>query len=130
MAKDHYVSRFHLREFCDPTSLDTPDPWLWVGTVSDSSVRRRSPKNVGVSTDLFGGPGALSDPDTTIESFLANEVESPAAFALRALRTAGPENGQLPPPLMRYLAWAASRSLPMQRLEVVWAESFVSSREF
>ena len=25
MAAHHYVSKFHLREFCDPDSLHTPD---------------------------------------------------------------------------------------------------------
>jgi hypothetical protein len=127
MSKDHYVSRFHLREFCDPTSLSTRDPWLWVGMLADNLVKRRSPKKFGFAIDLFAGPGALSDSDRTIETFLANEVESPAAFALRALRTDGLKDGQLPPPLMRYLAWAASRSLPMQRLQVKWAQELGSS---
>ena len=124
MSRDHYVSRFHLREFCDPTSLHTPDPWLWIGTFSDSSVKRRSPRNVGTVAELFAGPGGLADDsETTIEEFLANQVESPAAFALRAL-SAGASNRELPPALMRYLAWAASRSLPMQRLHGQWAERF------
>ncbi len=124
MSKDHYVSRFHLREFCDPSSLNTPDPWLWIGTLADNSVRRKSPSNVATTSDLFAGPGGLANSGATIETFLANEVESPAAFALRALRNGTLEGGQLPPPLMRYLAWAASRSLPMQRLHVQWAERF------
>lgn len=122
MSKDHYVSRFHLSEFCDPASLDTPDPWVWVGTLTNNSIKRRSPKNVGTSHDLFAGSGALSDSEATIETFLANKVEGPAAVALRALRTVELEGGRLPPPLMRYLAWAASRSLVMQRLEVKWAQ--------
>jgi Protein of unknown function (DUF4238) len=124
VSKDHYVSQFHLREFCDPASLGTPDPWLWIGTLADSSIKRRSPKNVATATDLFAGSGGLADSNTTMETFLANEVESPAAFALRALRAAGLDGGHLPPALMRYLAWAASRSLPMQRLAVEWAERF------
>ncbi len=31
---------------------------------------------------------------------------------------------QLPPDVMRYLAWAASRSLPKQRLEADWASRY------
>lgn len=126
MSRDHYVSRFHLREFCDAASLSSHDPWLWLGTITDNSVKRRSPKNVATATDLFDGPGGFERSDTTIETFLANEVESPAAFALRALRNTNLAGGQLPPPLMRYLAWAASRSLPMQRLQLQWAERGVS----
>jgi hypothetical protein len=97
MSKDHYVSRFHLREFCDPASLGTRDPWLWIGTFADGRVKRRSPKNVGTVSDLFAGSGGLSDPGNTIEAFLANEVESPAAFALRAM--SGRPTGGLPDPL-------------------------------
>jgi hypothetical protein len=38
-----------------------------------------------------------------------------------SLRPAG-IGGELPPPLTRYLAWAAARSLPMQTLENFWGE--------
>ena len=126
MSRDHYVSRFHLREFCDPTSLSTPDPWLWIGTLTDQVVKRRSPKNVATAPNLFAGPGAFDDSKGSVETFLANDVESPAAFALRALR-GGAEltGGALPPPLMRYLAWAASRSLPLQRLYAKWGENSI-----
>ena len=47
MASHHYVSHFHLRQFCDPESLDARDSWLWVGSFADGSVRRRAPKNIG-----------------------------------------------------------------------------------
>jgi hypothetical protein len=125
MPADHYVSQFHLREFCDPASLNSRDPWLWLGDLRDDSVRRRSPKNVGSAPNLFAGPGGLSDSTATIEMFLANQVEGPAAPLLRALcaGNASPE-GTLPPQVMRYLAWAASRSLVMQRLETRWAARF------
>jgi hypothetical protein len=125
MPADHYVSQFHLREFCDPASLTTRDPWLWVGNLRDESVRRRSPKNVGRVPNLFAGPGALSDSDTTIETFLANQVEGPGAPLLRALCAGtAPSGGNLPSEVMRYLAWAASRSLVMQRVETKWAARF------
>jgi hypothetical protein len=125
MAAHHYVSKFHLREFCDPESLGTPDPWLWVGDLSDGSVRRRAPKNVGTAPDLFDGPGGMAQHESTIEEFLAQKVEGPAAKALRVLTSGGHTKlNELPPELMRYLAWAASRSLPMQRLEVQWSLRF------
>jgi Protein of unknown function (DUF4238) len=98
MPNDHYVSQFHLREFCDPSSLSSQDPWLWVGNLRDDSVRRRSPKNIGSVPNLFAGPGGLSDPTLTIERFLANQVEGPAAPRLRALCAgAAPPGGNLPP---------------------------------
>jgi hypothetical protein len=70
---------------------------------------------------MFDGPGCLADRDATIESFLANEVEGPAAKAMRELcRQPAGSIGELPPALMRYLAWAAARSLAMQTLENSW----------
>jgi hypothetical protein len=124
MAAHHYVSKFHLRAFCDPAGLCTSDPWVWVGNISDGSVKRRAPKNVGTSPDLFEGPGGLMDEQASLESYLANNVEGPAAKALRDITSGNISLNELPPELMRYLAWAASRSLPMQRLEVQWALRF------
>lgn len=117
MSRQHYVSRFHLSAFCDPASIGTRDPWLWIGSTADQSVRRRSPKNVA---GLFDGPGGFSEPEARLETFLANDVEGPAAAALRRLLLSTSIE-QLSPEVMRYLAWAASRSLPMQRLEADWA---------
>jgi Protein of unknown function (DUF4238) len=117
MAAHHYVSKFHLREFCDPTSLGTADPWVWVGNISNRSVKRRAPKNVGTSPDLFDGPGGLLQPEATLEDYLAKNVEGPASLALQRLTAQNANLAEsVPPELMRYLAWAASRSLPMQRL--------------
>ncbi len=123
-AQHHYISQFHLKQFTDPSSLTTKDPWLWQGFVADGPVKRRAPKKVGRRPLMFDGPGGLADRETTIESFLANEVEGPAAEAMREVcsRPAG-SGGELPPPLMRYLAWAAARSLPMQELENFWLEN-------
>lgn len=126
MAAHHYVSKFHLREFLDPNSLSTPDPWLWLGKVSDGSGKRRAPKNVGTAPDLFDGPGGLAQAESTIEAFLGNYVEGPASRALRKVIGQVGELKELPLELMRYLAWAASRPLPMQRLEVQWSTRFAS----
>ena len=123
MSRQHYVSRFHLSAFCDPASTGTRDPWLWIGSTADQSVRRRSPKNVATVPGLFDGPGGFSEPEASLETFLANDVEGPAAAALRRLLQSTSID-QLPPEVMRYLAWAASRSLPMQRLEADWATRY------
>jgi hypothetical protein len=126
-AQHHYISKFHLSQFLDPSSLSTKDPWLWQGFVGDGTVKRRSPKNVATSTGMFDGPGGLSDRDATLENFLANEVEGPAAAALREVGRQPPGCiDQLPPALTRYLAWAAARSLPMQALENSWGEKRLS----
>lgn len=123
MSGQHYVSKFHLSAFCDPAAVGTPDPWVWLGATADESVRRRSPKNVGTVPALFDGPSGFADLEASLETFLANEIEGPAATALRRLLQSA-SIAQLPPEVMRYLAWAASRSLPMQRVEANWATRF------
>lgn len=124
-AQHHYVSRFHLRQFCDPDSLSLRDPWVWLGDTASGSIRRRAPKNVGTAPELFDGPGAFSDSTRKLEHFLANEVEAPAALALREL--VGHPDGaaiEVPQPLMKYLAWAGSRSIAMQQVATDWATRF------
>jgi hypothetical protein len=121
-TKDHYVSKFHLREFTDPSSLNQKDPWLWQGWLLDGAVRRRAPKNIAVKLSMFDGPGGLADPSARLEKFLAESVEGPAASTIKEIcqRPSG-SGGELPPALMRYLAWAAARSLPMKTLFELWA---------
>jgi hypothetical protein len=122
-AQHHYVSKFHLKQFSDPHSLALKDPWLWQGLVPDGPVKRRAPKNVGTARLLFDGPGGLADRESTLESFLANEVEGPAAEAMREVSCwPSGTGGTLPTALTRYLAWAAARSLPMQALGNCWGE--------
>lgn len=54
-------------------------------------------------------------------------MEEPASRVLRKLRNRGGfDLKELPRELLRYLAWAASRSLPMQRLHLRWSIRFGS----
>lgn len=127
MPKDHYVSQFHLRAFSDPKSLGQKDSWLWVGDLKSGEVKRRSPKNFAWSNDLFGGV----DVTVEIEKFLANDVEGPAARALKAFFSAQPgREKDLPPELTRYLSWAAARTMPMKSLYQFWINSLASDQEF
>ncbi len=115
--RQHYVSQFHLRAFADPESVKSPDPWLWVGNLNQQSVKRRSPVNFGWAREIFDFPGASEN----LEEFLSQEVEGPAAAALRDFFCAEPgSTSELPPEIMRYLAWAAARSLPMRTLYENW----------
>jgi len=122
-SRDHYVSQFHLRGFTDPTDNKPHEPWLWVGDCSTRSIERRAPKNVAWTTNLFSGPGGLQDRASSLESYLATNVESPAAFALRGFlsRTSG-QRHTVPAEVGRYLAWAAARSVSMRRLYQSWIE--------
>jgi hypothetical protein len=120
-SRDHYVSRFFLSQFVDPTASRDAEPWLWVADVSKGTVRRRAPKNVAWSRDLFGGPGGLADRRRRLEDHLAQQVEGPASQALRHF-LAAPIGSvkEIPSPLMRYLAWLAARSLTMKTLYEYW----------
>jgi hypothetical protein len=120
-SRHHYVARFHLREFCEPASASTTDPWLWVAACATGAIKRRSPKNFAWARGLYDGPGGLADRSRSIEDFLANQVEGPAAIALRSLTGAG-LTSSIPAPLARYLAWAAARALPMRALYQSWID--------
>ena len=74
-TKHHYVSKFFLASFTDPEVPPGRDPWLWVGSISDGTVKRRAPANIGWSRDLFAGPGGLRDREQQLEDFLAEQVE-------------------------------------------------------
>src|SRR5439155_21769916 len=112
-----YGAQFHLRGFTDPAVGEAEDPWLWVADCKTGTIKRRSPKNFGWSRGLFDGPGGLANREARLESFLSKEVEGPAATALRALTGKEPHRiRNIPPELVRYLAWAAARSLSMKAL--------------
>ena len=74
-ARHHYVSQFHLRSFTDPTARATDEPWLWVGDCNGGSIKRRAPKNLAWSTGMFQGRGGLSKTSTSLETYLASQVE-------------------------------------------------------
>ena len=122
--RHHYVAQFHLREFVDPSSVDTPDPWLWVGNCADGDVRKKSPRNLGWERGLYDVPGGQSAPDAKLENLLADRVEGPAAAALRdyASRPVG-ARGLVPTKLMHYLAWAAARTPAMRSLYQRWIDA-------
>jgi len=120
-TKDHYVSRFFLSNFVDPVSGAAKEPWVWVGDIASGTVKRRSPKNLGWSRNLFQGPGGLVDRSRRLEEHLAKEVERPAALALRQfLALPLGHVKEIPPGLARYLAWLAARSLTMKALYESW----------
>ncbi len=124
-TKDHYVSQFHLRQFIDPDSASLKDPWLWVGNLKTRDVQRRAPKNMAWVRGMFEGIGCRSDGSDSIETLLATEIEPAAAKAFRSFCAAqSGSRTQLAPALMRYVAWAAARCLPMASLFQEWAEMY------
>ncbi len=128
-TKGHYVSQFHLKQFTDPDSPGTPN-CVWLGTISDGKTEKKRIKKFGYEPGMFDGPGGLADRGVTLETFLANEIEGPAAHALREVCGRQPgSGGEIPHALFRYLAWAAARSSPMRKLEAQWASQFSAMRD-
>lgn len=122
-SRDHYVSQFHLRGFTDPSASISESPWAWVTDRSSAKIYRRSPKNLAWSRGLCAGAGGLADRTATIETYLANDIEGPAAFALR--RFLSHEQGDrkaVPAEVGRYLAWAAARSMSLRGLYQRWID--------
>ncbi len=129
-TKGHYVSKFHLKQFTDPQSAGEKNPWVWLGKVLDGTVRKKGAENFAYQRGMFDGRGGLAQRDSILEDYLGREVETRASDAIKEFcgRPSGVE-GELPPALMRYLAWAAARSLPMQKLEAQWLTRFGTIRD-
>jgi Protein of unknown function (DUF4238) len=129
-GRDHYISQFHLRGFTDLLRVHKRQPWLWVGNCGTHKISRRAPKNLAWSRGMFAGPGGLADQTSSLETFLSREVESPAAKALVqfAKRPVG-RRGPMPGEILRYIAWAAARSLSMRQLFEAWIRALPPSGE-
>src|SRR5580698_4262126 len=82
-TRAHTVPKFYLRGFCDPESENQNhvDPYLWIGSLETGLISKRSPKNIGIKTGLYDGPGGFENPATSIESHLA-KIESAAALSI------------------------------------------------
>lgn len=120
-SRDHYVSRFFLSQFADPASIHEKEPWLWVAHLTATEAKRRAPKNLGWSRDLFAGPGGLADRTAALEAYIAEQIEGPAARALRAFcEIPIGQVKEIPAELSRYLSWLAARSITMKKLYESW----------
>jgi hypothetical protein len=102
-SRDHYVSRFFLSQFVDPASSVGVESWLWYGELRNGTVKRKAPKNIGWSRDLFSGPGGLAA--QALREFVAAPID---------------QVREIPPALFRYLAWLTTRSLTMKSLYESW----------
>jgi len=120
-TRDHYVSRFFLSNFTDPSSAFHSQPWIWVTDLSAGNPRKRAPKNIGWARDLFAGPGGLADRERRLEEYIAGQIEGPAAPALRSFcDIAIGQPKEIPPELCRYMSWLAARSITMKTLYESW----------
>jgi hypothetical protein len=74
----HYIPRFYLRAFRDPACPEGQDPWLWVVDLTERSVSRRSPKNVGKAANYYAFPDGGGGLNQAGEQVLS-QIESDAA---------------------------------------------------
>jgi hypothetical protein len=120
-TRAHSVPKFYLSGFVSPTSVESRDPFLWVGSIKAGETARRSPKNVSITRGLYDGQGGFVEPDATIESHLA-EIESAASKAIRKLTNTLPDtDAVVAPEIWRFLSWQAARTPGWMKLEEEWA---------
>jgi len=126
-TRAHTVPRFYLRGFAAPESEKNPDPFVWLGSLSNGKIERRSPKNISIVRGFYDGIGAFADSDRSIEDHLA-QIESEAAFAIRKFGSTSSGDGVSPDPaIWRFLSWQAARTPGWFELEEQWANEPVDS---
>jgi hypothetical protein len=84
--KHHYIPRFYLKGFEDPSSRDAHprEPYLWVVDLKLRNLNKRAPKNVARLTGYYDFEEA-QDQLPSVENFLSR-IETRAASAIRKLR--------------------------------------------
>jgi len=120
----HTVPRFYLSGFAAPESEVTPDPFVWLGSLTTGEIKRRSPKNISIARGLYDGPGGFDDPSRSIEAHLS-KIETAASSAIRAFVATEPHEGANPPPeIWRFLAWQAARTPGWMELVQEWVNDW------
>lgn len=119
-TRAHTVPRFFLNGFVAKQSAPDRDPFVWMGILSTGEIKRRSPKNVSISSGLYDGIGGFKEGDRTIEGHLSR-VEGEAASAIRDLeKEPAGVVGNFPPAIYRFIAWQAARTPGWMETEQEW----------
>jgi hypothetical protein len=85
MADHHFVPQFYLRQFLDPASVGTPDPWVWVADLEPGEVSRRAPRNLANRAGYYSSPGGTTVAETEAVERLFSHMETAAAPIVRNL---------------------------------------------
>jgi uncharacterized protein DUF4238 len=83
-VEQHFIPRFYLAGFQDPTTPSGQTPWVWIADLQDETVARRAPKNVGARADYYSFPDG-GEPNEEVETLLG-QIESRAAPIIVRLR--------------------------------------------
>lgn len=123
-TRAHTVPKFYLNGFCAPESdrkAGAPiDPFVWIGSLATGEIKRRSPKNVSISTGLYDGPGGFENPAASIESHLS-QIEGAAASAISKFVSSEIQAGAaMPSEILRFLSWQAARTPGWMEVEDEW----------
>jgi hypothetical protein len=128
-TRAHYVPRFYLTSFAQPSRVAGRGKSLWVLDVRTGRVSLRSPKNkVFVERGLYDGAGGYKD-GTTMEQRLS-VMEGAAAEAIReyVARPQG-QRGAIPWEVIRFIAWQAARTPAMREMHQRWADEDTGAGE-
>jgi hypothetical protein len=128
-TRAHTVPKFYLNGFASPESEHERNPFVWVASLSNGEITKRSPKNISISRGLYDGRGGFEEADATIEAHLA-KIESAASSAIRKFEAVRIRAGEpIPPEITRFLAWQAARTPGWMELEQGWANEHPWDRE-
>ncbi|MDP1714191.1 MAG: DUF4238 domain-containing protein [Anaerolineales bacterium] len=51
--KQHYIPEFYLKAWCDPSSPQDYEPYLWIASKDGSNIKPKAPSNIFHETDLY-----------------------------------------------------------------------------
>lgn len=109
--RQHFVSRFYLRNFAEPMFTDT----LQVYERKKGCWERRTPKGVGWAPHLYTMTGMDGCRTDEFDLFLKQKVEDPAAPALKKMAQSHRTNEQEQSAIALFIGLTAARSPDMMK---------------
>ena len=80
----HFLSRFYLSGFCDPDVPAGHTPFVWTQTLQQSVWRRKSPKKLATTPDLYTFSKADGTKDQSLEELLG-KIETVVAPVIKRI---------------------------------------------
>lgn len=105
----HFVPRFYLRGFRDPSIPEGQEPWLWVADLKERVVGRRAPKNIGKAANYYASPEFDQTAEETVEQGLSKIESTVAPVVKKLLRGELDLTGQERVDLLFFMAFFVAR---------------------
>ncbi len=109
--RQHYISRFYLRNFAEPVLSDN----LCFYDLRKKQWERRTPNGIGWSKHLLSMIDMDGELNDDFDQFIEREVEVPAVPVIRKLATAGSLDAAERPAVALFMSLTAARSPQMMK---------------